>query len=101
MNKEWRVIGLSPLLTFDKNIRYVVSRRKLSDEEVRQLFAQRFYYNLYDQLGISGGGPWITGCSTIAGGTKADAEAECERLNNGGKLFDGWFEEEAADGAEQ
>ena len=97
MNKEWRVVQLAPVLGLESKSYWVVSKRKLSDEEVASMMAQSFDYDFDDELGICGGCRLIIGVSTRRGATKAQAEAECDRLNGGGKLFDmfRWGEEES------
>jgi len=98
MSREWRVVQLGTPMTFDHKTRWIVSRRKLSDDEVYTLMKLRFDCDLSGMLGIEVSSSMICGVSTIIGGTRADAEAECERLNGGGGLFDGWFGKEETDG---
>lgn len=99
MNKEWRIVELSPLLTFDKDPKWIVSRRKLSDAEVDSMKLTHFRYNFSDELGISGDGCLIIGVVTLPGATRAQAIEECNKLNNGKKLFEDLFvyDEEAAE----
>lgn len=91
MSKEWRIVQLSPLLTFEKQSRWVVSRKKLSDIEVETMQLTRFRYNFENELGLSGDGNLIIGVVTIPGATKEEVETECMRLNNGKKLFEELF----------
>ena len=99
MNKEWRIVELSPLLTFDKDPKWIVSRRKLSDAEVDSMNLTHFRYNFSDELGISGDGSLIIGVVTLPGATRAQAIEECNKLNNGKKLFEDLFvyDEEATE----
>lgn len=91
MSKEWRIVQLSPLLTFEKQSRWIVSRKKLSDLEVETMQLTRFRYNFENELGLSGDGSLIIGVVTIPGATKEEVETECMRLNNGKKLFEELF----------
>lgn len=91
MNKEWRIVQLSPLLTFEAVPKWIVSRRKLSDAEVDSMNLTHFRYNFSDELGISGDGSLIIGVVTLPGATRAQAIEECNKLNNGKKLFEDLF----------
>ena len=99
MNKERRIVKLSPLLTFEEVQKWIVSRRKLSDAEVDSMKLTHFRYNFSDELGISGDGSLIIGVVTLPGATRAQAIEECNKLNNGKKLFEDLFvyDEEAAE----
>ena len=97
MDKEWRIIELAPMLTFEKEPKWIVSRRKLTDAEVATLQLTHFHYNFSDELGLSGDSCLIIGVVTMPGATKAEVENECFKLNNGKKLFEGWFPETEAE----
>ena len=74
---------------------WIVSRRKLSDEEVYSIYERsQISYDFYSELGVCGGGQMIHGVVTIGGTTKEVAEEECKKLNNGKSIFEGWFREE-------
>lgn len=100
MNREWRIIQLSPLLTFERQPKWIVSRKKLTDSEVETIQLTRFRYNFENELGLSGDGSLIIGVVTIPGATKEEANAECIRLNDGKNLFEELFcnEQEANNG---
>ena len=93
-NKEWRIVQLSPLITFGDKPRWIVSKRKLTDAELSSIQLTHFRYDFQNELGISGDGCLIMGCVTLPGATKSEAEAECLRLNNGKKLFEEFFTED-------
>lgn len=100
MSREWRIIQLSPLLTFERQSKWIVSRKKLTDSEVEAMQLTHFRYNFEDELGLSGDGCLIIGVVTIPGATKEEVNAECTRLNDGKNLFEELFytEEEANNG---
>lgn len=98
-NKEWRIVEVVMPIS-DSRPKWVVSRKKLSDAELDNLYNKGAYtFDADDELGINAIGRFICGTITIYGGTKAEAEAECERLNNGGNIFDSFpkevFEQES------
>lgn len=94
MTKNWVCAELSPLILLGKDKPFwIVSQRKLTEEETRELLNIKLEYDFSDTLGICGSGNLICSTVTVYGGTKEDAQAECDRLNNGGKLFE-WFSSE-------
>ena len=99
MSKEWRIVELSPQLTFEDVPKWIVSRRKLSDAEIDSIKLTHFRFDFSDELGISGDGSLIIGVVTLPGATRAQAIEECNKLNNGKKLFEDLFvyDEEAAE----
>jgi hypothetical protein len=99
MNKEWRIVQLSPRLTFEDVPKWIVSRRKLSDAEIDSIKLTHFRFDFSDELGISGDGSLIIGVVTLPGATKTQAIEECNKLNNGKNLFEEFFvyDEEAAE----
>lgn len=99
MSKEWRIVELSPQLTFEDVPKWIVSRRKLSDAEIDSIKLTHFRFDFSDELGISGDGSLIIGVVTLPGATRAQAIEECNKLNNGKKLFEDLFvyDEEATE----
>ena len=99
MNKEWRIVQLAPILTFEESPKWIVSRRKLSDAEIDSIKLTHFRYNFTDELGISGDSCLIMGVVTLPGATRAQAVEECNKLNKGKNLFEDLFvfDEEAGD----
>ena len=91
MNKEWRIVQLAPMLTFEESPKWIVSRRKLSDAEVDSIKLTHFRYNFIDELGISGDSCLIIGVVTLPGATRAQAVEECNKLNKGKNLFEDFF----------
>lgn len=102
MNREWRIVQLSPMLTFEDAPKWIVSRRKLSDAEIDSIKLTHFRYDFSDELGISGDGSLIIGVVTLPGSTRAQAIEECNKLNKGKRLFEDLFvyDEEANNGSE-
>ena len=95
MKKNWVCAELSPMILLGKDKPFwIVSQRKLTEEETHELLNAKLEYDLSDTLGICGSGNLICSTVTIYDGTKEDAQAECDRLNNGGKLFENWFSSE-------
>lgn len=99
MNKEWRIVQLAPMLTFEESPKWIVSRRRLSDAEIDSIKLTHFRYNFADELGISGDSCLIIGVVTLPGATRAQAFEECSKLNKGKNLFEDLFvfDEEAED----
>lgn len=101
MNKEWRIVQLAPLLTFEDSPKWIVSRRKLSDAEIESITLTHFHYNFDDELGISGDSCLIMGVVTLPGATRAQAIEERNKLNKGKNLFEDLFVfDEEADNVE-
>lgn len=97
MSSEWRIVQLSPMVTFEDVPKWIVSRRKLSDAEIDSIKLTHFRYDFSDELGISGDGSLIIGVVTLPGSTRAQAVEECDKLNKGKKLFEDLFEYEEED----
>lgn len=99
MNKEWRIVQLAPILTFEDVSKWIVSRRKLSDAEIDSIKLTHFRYDFTNELGISGDSCLIMGVVTLPGATRAQAIEECNKLNKGKNLFEDFFifDKEAGD----
>ena len=87
MSKAWRVVEVS--LPHSEPF-WTVTQKKITDEELDELWEQTYCFDS-DVLGVFTSGRFITGYVTVHG-TKADAVDECKRLNEGGELFDSWFD---------
>ena len=88
MSKEWRafywVEGFG-------NSHWIISRRKLTDEEFESLRNEKVSYDYTDTLGISGDGYMFAGALTVPGAKKCDLKEIVDDLNKGKKTLKDLF----------
>lgn len=85
MGKEWRALCWTG--AFDGLHYWVMSRRKLDDEEFESLRNEKVSYDFMDTLGISGDGCMFAGALTIPGAKKCDLREIVDNLNKGKKTL--------------
>ena len=88
MSKEWRAFYWGEGFG---NSHWIISRRKLTDEEFESLRNEKVSYDYTDTLGISGDGYMFAGALTVPGAKKCDLKEIVDDLNKGKKTLKDLF----------
>lgn len=95
MSAEYRIINIHEPFTGCSYWR--VSKRKLTDQQLADLFAEGYDFDHITDLGLCFAGRFVSSSHTIVGATKKEAEKVCAELNNGVDPLEMLFGEEASD----
>lgn len=84
MSKEWRALYWAEA---PGESHWIISRRKLTDEEFENLRNEKVSYDFMDTLGICGDGCMFAGALTVPGAKKCDLREIVDNLNKGKKTL--------------
>lgn len=88
MSKEWRALYWTEIFG---DPHWIISRRKLTDEEFELLRSEKVSYDFMDTLGVYGDGCMFAGALTVPGAKKCDLKEIVDDLNKGRKTLKDLF----------